>query len=262
MELQRISPEEAKALVDGEGYALVDVRSISEFSEGHPEGAYNIPVLHKAPHGMIPNREFFAVVQKTFPDPKTKLIFTDDMGARAVRAAESLLDLGYEDVQAIRGGFLGEKDDDGNIAAKGWKDLGLPTGAGEPEVRGYRFLAPPPGAPAGPACGPGGALDAADPKPNRFAHPTRKVDCVKYGKELPALKRKPLGGELGDKIFAQVSADAWDLWVEHSKMIINEYRMNPADPRSQEMLIQQCETFFFGEGAQLPEGFVPEAMGK
>lgn len=85
----------------------------------------------------------------------------------------------------------------------------------------------------------------------------RMVKCVKFGKELPGLDRAPWRGELGQRIYENVSKEAWKMWIEYSKMIMNEYRLNPLDPQSQQVMEQQLEQFFFGEGAQLPEGYVP-----
>ena len=91
---------------------------------------------------------------------------------------------------------------------------------------------------------------------------TRMVHCVKFGKELPGLDRVPWRGELGKRVYENVSKDAWKLWIEHSKMIMNEYRLNPLDPNSQKIMEEQLEQFFFGEGAKLPEGYVaPKAKG-
>jgi Fe-S cluster biosynthesis and repair protein YggX len=91
---------------------------------------------------------------------------------------------------------------------------------------------------------------------------TRLVHCVKFGKELPGLDRVPWRGELGKRVYENVSKDAWKLWIEHSKMIMNEYRLNPLDPNSQKIMEEQLEQFFFGEGAKLPEGYVaPKAKG-
>jgi len=87
---------------------------------------------------------------------------------------------------------------------------------------------------------------------------TRMVHCVKFGKDLPGLDRVPWRGELGKRVYENVSKDAWKLWIEHSKMIMNEYRLNPLDPQSQKIIAEQMENFFFGEGAQLPPGFVAQ----
>lgn len=83
------------------------------------------------------------------------------------------------------------------------------------------------------------------------------VKCVKLGKELPGMKHPPLKGELGKRIYENVSEEGWKLWLQHSTMVINEYRLNPAEPEAQKILKEQLEQFFFGEGAQLPEDYVP-----
>ena len=85
----------------------------------------------------------------------------------------------------------------------------------------------------------------------------RIVHCVKFGKDMLGLDRPPWKGELGKRVYENVSKDAWKLWIEHSKMIMNEYRLNPLDPNSQKIMEEQMEQFFFGEGAKLPEGYVP-----
>jgi Fe-S cluster biosynthesis and repair protein YggX len=95
---------------------------------------------------------------------------------------------------------------------------------------------------------------AAAPAPEKSA---RTVRCVKFGKEMPGLERIPWKGELGKRVFENVSQEAWKMWIEHSKMVMNEYRLNPLDPNSQKIMEQQMEQFFFGEGARLPEGYVP-----
>ena len=86
---------------------------------------------------------------------------------------------------------------------------------------------------------------------------TRMVMCVKFGKEMPGLDRVPWKSELGKRIYENVSKEAWKMWIEYSKMIMNEYRLNPLDPNSQKIIEEHLEQFFFGEGARLPEGYVP-----
>ena len=86
---------------------------------------------------------------------------------------------------------------------------------------------------------------------------TRTVNCAKLGRELPGLEYPPLKGELGRRIYETVSEEAWGLWLKHSTMIINEYRLNPSEPEGQRILKEQVEQFFFGEGAQLPPDYVP-----
>ena len=84
----------------------------------------------------------------------------------------------------------------------------------------------------------------------------RMVQCVKMGKELPGMRWKPFPDEFGQKLFDSVSQEAWKMWLEHSKMLINEYRLDVMAPSAHKMLREQCDKFFFGEGAQLPPDFV------
>ena len=95
------------------------------------------------------------------------------------------------------------------------------------------------------------------PGPVSSTEATRKVKCVKFQKELPGLEEPPFDTELGQKIYENVSEEAWKMWQEHAKMVINEYRLNPARKEAQEIIVQQMEEYFFGEGAALPPGFVP-----
>ncbi len=89
---------------------------------------------------------------------------------------------------------------------------------------------------------------------------SRMVHCAKLGRELPALPFKPFDNELGQRLYDQVSMEAWRMWLEHSKMIINEYRLDLTQPQAHDILLQQCEQFFFGEGAALPPDYVaPQA---
>jgi len=86
----------------------------------------------------------------------------------------------------------------------------------------------------------------------------RMVTCVKYQKELPGLDQPPWPGELGERVFENVSAQAWKLWEERQKMILNEYRLMPWQKEAQELIARQMEDFFFGQGAALPPGYVPQ----
>jgi Fe-S cluster biosynthesis and repair protein YggX len=88
----------------------------------------------------------------------------------------------------------------------------------------------------------------------------RMVNCVKLGRELPGLDAPPFPGKLGERIFNEVSRQAWNLWPQQSTLIINHYGLNLADPQAQKMLMQQMEEFFFGEGAQMPEGWTPQVQ--
>ncbi len=85
----------------------------------------------------------------------------------------------------------------------------------------------------------------------------RTVQCVKIQKELPGLNEPPWPGELGQRIYENVSAEAWKLWEERMKMILNEYRLMPWQKEAQELVAKHMEDFFFGEGAALPPGYVP-----
>jgi Fe-S cluster biosynthesis and repair protein YggX len=85
----------------------------------------------------------------------------------------------------------------------------------------------------------------------------RMVKCVKLGRELPGLNEPPFDTELGQKIYENVSAEAWKMWAEHSKMLLNEYRLQPWKPEAQQFLVEQMQQYFFGSGAQLPKEFVP-----
>ncbi len=85
----------------------------------------------------------------------------------------------------------------------------------------------------------------------------RKVLCAKLHKELPGLDEPPFDNELGRKVYDSVSRDAWHMWMEHCKMLLNEYRLNPARKEDQAAIVKQMEQFFFGEGAALPKEYVP-----
>ena len=90
----------------------------------------------------------------------------------------------------------------------------------------------------------------------------RKVFCVKFQREMEGLDEVPFDNHpLGQRIYESVSKDAWKLWVERMKMVINEYRLNLGARESQEFLIKQMEEFFFGEGAALPPDYGPPAAG-
>jgi Fe-S cluster biosynthesis and repair protein YggX len=86
----------------------------------------------------------------------------------------------------------------------------------------------------------------------------RKVFCVKFQKEMPGLDMPPWPGEIGQRIFERVSAQAWKLWEYRQKMILNEYRLMPWQKEGQELIRKHMEDFFFGEGAALPPGYVPQ----
>ena len=86
---------------------------------------------------------------------------------------------------------------------------------------------------------------------------TRKVQCVKLGKEADGLDFPPYPGELGKRIYESVSKEAWADWLKHQTMLVNENRLSLVDPEARKYLTQQTEAYFFGEGADQAEGFVP-----
>jgi Fe-S cluster biosynthesis and repair protein YggX len=87
----------------------------------------------------------------------------------------------------------------------------------------------------------------------------RMVNCVKLGRELPGLERPPFPGPLGQRIYDNVSQQAYQLWPAQATLIINHYGLSLGDPNAQQILMQQMEEFFFGENAKLPEGWTPQA---
>jgi Fe-S cluster biosynthesis and repair protein YggX len=88
---------------------------------------------------------------------------------------------------------------------------------------------------------------------------TRTVKCSKLGETLPGLPYKPFSDALGQRIYDSISATAWTQWIEHSKKIVNEYRLDLTLKQTHETLKEQCEQFLFGSGAAAaPPGYVPE----
>src|SRR6204780_4324343 len=86
----------------------------------------------------------------------------------------------------------------------------------------------------------------------------RMVFCVKFQKEMPGLDEAPFDNHpLGQRIYENVSKEAWKMWLEQMKMIMNEYRLNLGTQEAQEFLLKQMEDYFFGQGAALPPGYVP-----
>jgi Fe-S cluster biosynthesis and repair protein YggX len=85
---------------------------------------------------------------------------------------------------------------------------------------------------------------------------TRTVQCVKLGHEAEGLDRPPYPGELGQRIFENVSKEAWQQWLKHQTMLINEYRLVTFEPKARQFLVGEMEKYFFGTGSKAPEGFV------
>lgn len=85
---------------------------------------------------------------------------------------------------------------------------------------------------------------------------SRTVNCTKYGKELPGLDAPPLPGALGERIFAEVSRQAWEEWQSLQTMLINERHLNLRDRDSREFLSEQMHKFLANEPHELPTGYV------
>ena len=85
----------------------------------------------------------------------------------------------------------------------------------------------------------------------------RMVNCVKLGREAEGLDLPPVPGTLGKRIFENVSKEAWQQWLKHQTMLVNENRLNLADARARQYLARQMENYFFGAGADQPTGYVP-----
>jgi Fe-S cluster biosynthesis and repair protein YggX len=83
------------------------------------------------------------------------------------------------------------------------------------------------------------------------------VHCVKLGQEAEGLDRPPYPGELGKRIYENISKVAWQQWLRQQTMLINEYRLTPIDPKARKFLEEQMEKFLFGEGSAPPQGYVP-----
>ena len=87
---------------------------------------------------------------------------------------------------------------------------------------------------------------------------SRTVNCIKLKREAEGLDRSPYPGDLGQRIFDNVSKEAWQEWLKQQTMLINEYRLSPIDPKARTFLEEQMEKYFFGEGAETPPDFKPQ----
>jgi Fe-S cluster biosynthesis and repair protein YggX len=86
---------------------------------------------------------------------------------------------------------------------------------------------------------------------------TQMIECKKLKKIAESLERPPFPGELGKKIQAEISAEAWQMWLNHQTMLINEFRLSMADPKARVFLTDEMMKFLYGEGSAAPAGFVP-----
>jgi rhodanese-related sulfurtransferase len=134
-DVKRVSPQEAQALL-AQGYVYVDVRSEQEFEEGHPEGAYNVPIAHMGGGGMTPNPKFSEVMNAHFAKD-AKIVVGCKAGGRSLRAANVLLGEGFANVVDQRAGWDGARDAFGKVTEAGWGPAGLPSEKGAPAGRAY-----------------------------------------------------------------------------------------------------------------------------
>jgi Fe-S cluster biosynthesis and repair protein YggX len=85
----------------------------------------------------------------------------------------------------------------------------------------------------------------------------RTVQCVKLGTEAEGLEKPPFRTELGQRVYDHVSREAWEMWLRHSTMFINEFRLDLMSERGQSLWMAECESYFFGGGAVMPPDFKP-----
>lgn len=136
----RLSPSEAHAKMQSEGYTYLDVRTEDEFAAGHPEGAVNVPFLIDGPGGRTPNPEFLAVMARAF-GKDARLVVGCQAGGRSLRAARELLAAGFTDVLEQRAGWDGARGVFGELTEPGWARAGLPVETGLATGRSYADLA-------------------------------------------------------------------------------------------------------------------------
>jgi rhodanese-related sulfurtransferase len=136
MTIKHITVEQAQRQ-QASGAQYLDVRSIPEFEAGHPDGAFNIPLLHvdRATGQMRPNPDFVSVVRATFA-PDAQLVIGCKMGGRSAQACEILANAGYRDVANVLGGFSGAPQ----FGHRGWVEAGLPVEAAADPSREYEAL--------------------------------------------------------------------------------------------------------------------------
>jgi Fe-S cluster biosynthesis and repair protein YggX len=87
---------------------------------------------------------------------------------------------------------------------------------------------------------------------------SRTVNCVILKKEAEGMDYAPYPGELGQRIYDSVSKEAWQRWLGHQTMLINENRLTPMEPEARQFLATEMEKFFFSGGSEKPKEYVPE----
>jgi rhodanese-related sulfurtransferase len=138
MAVKRVSPEEARDLMDKEGYVYLDVRSVPEFEAGHPTGAYNVPLAHMGGGGMTPNPDFLSVVENAFPKD-ARLVVGCKSGGRSAKAATLLEQAGFRNVIDQGHWFDGSPSPTGGLQP-GWRPRGLPVSQQAEPGRTYDAL--------------------------------------------------------------------------------------------------------------------------
>jgi rhodanese-related sulfurtransferase len=133
-----VTPDQAQSLL-GKGAAYVDVRNPAEFENGHPAGAYNVPLILDTDSGSKPNEAFVDDVKRHFA-LDAKLVIGCATGVRSSQAVRLLTNAGFSNVVDLSVGYNGSRDPFGR-KSPGWRDLGLPVEMGQPEGRSYRALA-------------------------------------------------------------------------------------------------------------------------
>ena len=134
--MSKISAKDAHALL-AEGWAYVDVRSEDEYAAGHPQGAFNVPLLHIGPSGRSANPDFVAAVEALFAKD-SKVILGCAAGARSAQALQVLSDAGFTQLRDQRAGWGGQRDGRGQVVEPGWASSGLPDEKGQPEGRSWK----------------------------------------------------------------------------------------------------------------------------
>jgi rhodanese-related sulfurtransferase len=142
MAIKEVTPQQAHDMLSADaGAVYIDVRSEREFAQGHPEGAFNIPVAFPDPaRGMVMNADFVKVVEANFPKDET-IVVGCQAGPRANAACGLLQQAGYQQLSNVLGGFGGMRDQMGNVVAPGWAASGLPVSQENGEGVSYASLA-------------------------------------------------------------------------------------------------------------------------
>ena len=137
MSYESLDPEGAKKRLDGgEGWIYLDVRTVEEFEQGHIPGAYNVPLAFRGPMGMEPNDAFVDEVGERFAKD-AQLVVGCAVGGRSTRACELLDPEGFQHLVNMDGGFMGRRDEYGELVVPGWSERGYPVSTTAHEGRGY-----------------------------------------------------------------------------------------------------------------------------